>query len=294
MKNNLLANIMSSGIQTKKAGQIWYSSDLKMEFLITDASVVNELHIVRAMVVSPITELGDNKDVVFKTTAKRVALRLTQGAYPENMLNLYHGEIKKEILEKVLENENAPFEDDLEFLEEIASEYERINNKLQPFREEAFTLFESEQTKQHSPVIFELPKSVKTANVNFYVPNKLAAANIDTLRKEQEFWDLERKASESTLYILNDKNLVVRLTLLENHLFFIVYSDTVKKISDIVLLNEKTQNVIKPDPPTIDITKDQRGFAQFAISDISIGTWTLSFTAGKKKYNKKIELTWKK
>lgn len=272
-------------------GQIWKSASTNYDFLLTDTKF-SHLGIVKGLVISRIVEAGDNDDVVFNDLefypGNRIAFRLTRIPLPKEDLILYVGKIEDDLLNKVqtsLKNNSTLGYNEMQLatIGEFIDEITQLRNKAVVLMEKSIGV-ENETANEVTGLsketkIFEIT-SLINYELEFYKYQK-AADTLDEKYKLHEFWDKEREGKAKALNIISNDDLSLRLSVLDGHLYVVVYSNKYKSISNIFL--KSNNKVIKAINEQIDISKEKRGFSCFEKTMIDPGKYELQISLDNKK-----------
>lgn len=288
MKNNLFYNLFNPPAELRE-GQLWKLRDSDFTVMLTDTAYTGSIDVVRGLIISPITSLSDGGDILFGpnqsggvTPGERIALRVTDGPLHISSLQAFLGVLPKTLIsriKKTLKNHSYNY---LDFEEEQIAE---ILDILSKFRTEAVQLFE--RKGESGATIFTLP-NVAAKKYDEVYPLRTAASDADFLKKEEEFWDVERIASKHSFLVYSDQNTTVRLTPFGSRLLFVCLSDKVKNVSGIQFSDGKS--TIKAADPKLSIGNSGRNHTYIDPKLLRNNKWEISFSLDKKKIAVNVEI----
>jgi len=235
-----------------RESQIWRSSLLNEFVIITDASLAVSAHTVRAAVLSPVHNLGDGNDVILNPVpalkrfipTKRVCLRVTDAAIPAEDLIYTIGKVSAAVYKNIKKSLlNTDFHYTAYAMDIIAGYLQTLGN----LRTVALTRYESLAAQQTAPPqqVMEPPKvslqfipggKGKTLRLKDTSTHYLLAA-ADDAASTDEVANLFAKEflSKKKAIVYRQKDTEVHLSILNNALYFVVFSNSVRFVSEISL-----------------------------------------------------------
>ncbi len=293
--NNILYNLTHTPTQYRK-GQVWRLFEHDIDVIITDATFAS-LGAVRTMVVSLYTSITDDRDVLITKTAskgifaaKRVAIRATAGPLPVSSLKYFLGTLSDSVTKKVIESEkNTDFGYYPEQLQDIGI----INSLLEPLRFRAVALLEDQEKYSldeeslRSPLILLLPRNTNGVE---YQPVKIAASDNKVKTESAMFWTKEREQRKNSITLINQPHIIIRLSVIDGFMYFVIISDKVKTIDNILLKNEETE--VYSTEQEISPGKEKRAFTRFNRELLKHGLWKISYNVDGIKREHEVMLEW--
>lgn len=269
-----------------KPGQIWHINEISEDIVITE---VNEFYlkmgIIRGMLLSRATHLNDGNDIKFKPAGElkklygleRVLLRITDGPVLTEELSYYKGEIPARV--KSCINKSLKQRLNLNPVqEELSAE---LLEKLQPLRLRVLQKSEQYEYARKIMVLTVLNEINKKARRFNY---RISASDESGLAESDEFWKKERDNRDRSICLLEDKNNILRISLIEGRIYFTAKSENFKNISDIKLIHGTKEIPAYED--YLVFGKEKRVFTSFTDEKkLSKGDWKLHLKIDGKDYS---------
>lgn len=290
---------------TYQIGQVWWNEDISRELVITDVKNINT-GILRTMLIGASQLLNDialyydikvpKNEKVLPT--KRVIFTLTSGPVVPKQLHIYVGKFSNKLIEKIVAAEkdfrSLKIDGDADQDYILRNEYAKIHK----LHIEAINELEANlNTKEIKPsTILRLPVNNKFTvsepiiNYSADVYSFYSGSEDEKLKQEKinnDFWSTELKNKNKETTLIKSKSLTVRITQVEESIYFIVFSKEVDRVYNIIF--EDTQSNIKSDSKDL-ILIGNRG-AMPLNSLIKKGkNYNLSFSISDLNYSFPIEI----
>lgn len=263
--------------------QVWRLMHSADDVLVIDASH-EEDGVLISVLLSRITELNDGSDVILSSTGEdtslfpsdRIALRITKGPVPVKELGYFRGtitEIEFEKIRKSIKYNSFKYN-------EIQKEYiAGILENIAPLREQAIRQYES--------ILIQLPQHTENYSVNKY-EYRWAADDAQQREKLREFWKKEREMRVKGITFDHLPNLEIVINVIDDVLYIMYFSDTVKHVGDIKIVQE--DKVVSANDKQLNLQNKNRAFTSFDSKYLRSGKCILKFTVDDKVNNMEIEL----
>lgn len=289
---NMFLNNVLNPPNKIKIGQIWYNNLTKRDFLIIDDKF-GKMGVFRSVHLSRVIELNDGNDVLLKSDlyefypTDRISLRFTEGPISKNDLNFYLGEISETDL-KLVKDSLKISDDSLtdiqrNILAEILEEIEPVRFAALEYFESIFSNLDEEKSDTQ---IFKISEYLNTEIEPFTYA--LAAAD-DSLLNVEQFYELERENREKSFVLINDKNSLIRLSIVKGNLYLVIFA----KENEVNIDNvEFTQNDLsfESSDKKLKILPNQMGFISFNLKNYKKEKSKISFKINEKYFEKNFRI----
>lgn len=285
--SDFIKNLLNPPLEIKP-GQIWRCSEIQKDVIITNNDFENT-GVLRGIFLSGVQNLGDEDDIILDSAEQlnliakpKVALRVTEGPISQKALDYFVGELDENTFTAILQSLSKPLSYD-EFQEELIAE---ILEEIEPLRIKAMEEYERWMMKYKS--FLELILINKLNYEYRRYTNKYAAADYSVISNEDEFWEKEKSGQEDRLTIISNDDLIIRLSIVEGHLYFIALSESKNEVKNIYLTNGKL--IIKALDEKLNIKEKLRVFTSFEESKLFSDSWKLSFNIDGENFTYDIEI----